>query len=742
MKKRKIAKLITYTLVACTLLSGCKGKHLEAPELVEPVTTNESYRPVTYGRIGNVNTGVGVVVPTDYCHFFTSSVQLSEIKVSVGEYVEEGQVLALVDTEEAKNNIEALNAELSLKDYVWSIKEDIYEYDLSELTYKHMGYTEKNDTVGAEQIATEIAILKENHSFDELMHQYEVDNINKRIEEEQKVLNDGTLVAKKSGYVTYVKNLSDSDMVPYGENVVIISDYEDCYIKVVKTPVEPRDMGIYSYYYTVLSGEKVDLVYKEYLPEEMIVAQNKGLYPSYRMMLADETKMPEPGTGITIYFHTNFKDNVLIVGNDSIFQDEKGTFVNVKTDEGVETRYIEIGEKDNFYTEVVSGLSEGELVAYSSEAIELEEYEELAVEYTEYMSTYEMESSKVLDTTSKKYYSEYEGTISSVAVADGDTVESGDLICTIETNEGSAMLAEMRNNIDSFKASHTGAMASYDEQIKQLEAEMALAYESANAPVETPTATDSDATEVEEVEPYLYEQLSCQLEKLKLNKQIEEYNYTYQLGIMEENYNEVSANNDGNGYISIYATQSGEISALNLRVGKNISVNDRIYNVKTPSEKVVQITSEEPLMINQKVAFYNGDKNYTGTIIGLGSGSEDFYFTNIDNKIYITNNGQPSLMHTYYVKVDDEAYYDVSKDCSAYALTNNIENAVVLYKGQIFAEEMIETTVYYVWKIRDGELYKEYVQVIPAGNTGGLCVISGISEGDIIAVEKNQEVKE
>ena len=55
---------------------------------------------------------------------------------------------------------------------------------------------------------------------------------------------------------------------------------------------------------------------------------------------------------------------------------------------------------------------------------------------------------------------------------------------------------------------------------------------------------------------------------------------------------------------------------------------------------------------------------------------------------------------------------------------------------------MIETTVYYVWKIRDGELYKEYVQVIPAGNTGGLCVISGISEGDIIAVEKNQEVKE
>ena len=304
------------------------------------------------------------------------------------------------------------------------------------------------------------------------------------------------------------------------------------------------------------------------------------------------------------------------------------------------------------------------------------------------------------------------------------------------------MLAEMRNNMDSFKASHTGAMASYDEQIKQLEAEMALAYEAANAPVETPTATDSDATEVEEAEPYLYEQLSCQLEKLKLNKQIEEYNYTYQLGIMEENYNEVSANNDGNGYISIYATQSGEISALNLRVGKNISVNDRIYNVKTPSEKVVQITSEEPLMINQNVAFYNGDKNYTGTIIGLGSGSEDFYFTNIDNKIYITNNGQPSLMHTYYVKVNDEAYYDVSKDCSAYALTNNVENAVVLYKGQIFAEEMIETTVYYVWKIRDGELYKEYVQVIPAGNTGGLCVISGISEGDIIAVEKNQEVKE
>lgn len=742
MKKSKILTLISYSLVACTLLTGCGDKAMEVPELVEPIANNESYRPVYYGRIGDIDTGVGVVVPTDYCHFWTTSVDVDEIKVSVGQYVEAGEVVAVADIDGATEKIDSLNAELAIKEYTWGIREDIYEYDLSELTYKHMGYTEKQDTANAEAVATEIAILKENHSYDKLMYEYEVNNINESIAEQQKLQNDGTLVAKKSGYVTYVKDLADSDTVPYGENVVIISDYEDCYIELIETPVDAREIKIYPNHYTILSGEKINLTYDDYLPEEMMVAQNKGLYPNHRMKLEDESKMPEVGTSITVYFQMNIKEDVLVVGNDSIYQDDQGYFVNVKTETGIEARYVELGEKDNYYTEIVSGLEEGELVAYSSEAVMLDEYNELNVEFTEYASIRDIESYKVLDTSSKKYYCNYEGTISSVAVADGDEVEKGDLICTIETNEGSAMLTEMRNSIESFKSSHTSLMESYDASIKQLEIDMAAAYEAANTPAIPEVATGTDAElEVAEPEPYLYEQLSCQLEKLKLNKQLEEYNYTYQLGLMEANYNDVSAGNDGNGSINIYAMQSGEISSLNARVGKNISTGTRLYNVKTPADKVVQIRSENALKINQEVVLYNSedDKKYTGRIIGVGGGTDSFYFTTIDEKIYITNNGASSTIFTYYVQMDDATYYDEPQGYKAHSLANKLENVVVLYQGQIFTEKMIETTSYYVWKVKDGELYKEYVQVIPAGNTGGICVISGVSEGDILAVEKTDD---
>lgn len=53
-------------------------------------------------------------------------------------------------------------------------------------------------------------------------------------------------------------------------------------------------------------------------------------------------------------------EDVLYVGNDSIYEDDQGSFVYVKNGEQREQRYIETGVSDTVNTEVISGLSEGE----------------------------------------------------------------------------------------------------------------------------------------------------------------------------------------------------------------------------------------------------------------------------------------------------------------------------------------------------------------------------------------------
>ncbi|MBE5943834.1 MAG: efflux RND transporter periplasmic adaptor subunit [Lachnospiraceae bacterium] len=741
MRKSKFASIISYGVVMALFLTGCGETPAKAPKLIEPVANNESYRPVTMGDIGNVNTGRGVVVPTEYCHFWDTSVIVDEVMVTYGEFVEAGQVIATVDTEMAENGIRSLRESIAVKESKWSIAEEIYQYDLSELTYKYQGYVEMGMVTEAEAIASQIAILKENHNYDTLMHEYEINSLNEEIGKYQKILDEGTLVAKHSGYVTYIKDLSDSDMVSYGENVIIISDYEDTYISLVETPVEAREIDIYTSYHTYVNGEKEELEFYDYLPEEMMIAQNKGLYPTLRMKFLDESKSPEIGNNIIIYFYTEYKENVLLVGNDSLYQDEQGTYVNVKSENGVEQRYIEVGQKDNYYTEVVSGLSEGELIAYSSEAVVPKEYDELTVELQDYKMIYFMESNRILDTTSKKYYSDYEGTISSVAVADGDMVEKGDLICVIETNEGSAMLAQMRNDITNFKETHKMAMTDVDSQIAALEAEIAMAYEKQNQPVDE-LATDTDSLKVQE--PYLYEQLQCQLEKAKLTKQMTECDYTYQLQIMEENYAEISANNDGAGGISIYAQQAGVITSANMREGKNVSYGDRLYNIKTPSEKYVQIRSEEIVKVNQKIVFSepSTDKSYEGTVVAIGGDEGGFYFSEVDGRVVITNNGMPNTFYSYLVKLDDESYYEAEGDFKAYGNNGSFDSVVVLREGQVYSETMLETQRYYVWKVCDGELYKQYVQVVPTPGKKEVCVVTGLTGGDVIAVEKQVEEKE
>ena len=77
------------------ILSGCslKKEKEEVPELIKPVATNASYRPVGRKVTGLTRMLGATVVPTEYACFSYESVVLSEINVGVGDEVKEGDVI-------------------------------------------------------------------------------------------------------------------------------------------------------------------------------------------------------------------------------------------------------------------------------------------------------------------------------------------------------------------------------------------------------------------------------------------------------------------------------------------------------------------------------------------------------------------------------------------------------------------------------------------------------------------------
>ncbi|MBE5932268.1 MAG: efflux RND transporter periplasmic adaptor subunit [Lachnospiraceae bacterium] len=797
MKLKKIKTKISYLLCAMLLLTtGCGKENMEAPELQKPVAVNESYRPVEKGNVGDITIRDGVVVPTDYCHFYLTTAKVSEVKVEIGDYVEAGTVIVQADTEGASAQISSLSSQKSLNYKAWDIKCKIYEQNKKELEYKLKGAQENNDTDGAEAIKTQISVLDENHSYDQLFYNHQQSALDKEIVKQQEIAGDGTLVASHSGYVTYIKDLAESDTVNSCDNIVIISDYEDCYIELPGDEKGHKLEKIYPVFYTFKDGKRQMLKIYEYLPEELMTAQARTLTPPIRMKFAGEGTMPEVGSNVPVFLQKTETKESIIVGNDSLYEDEQGDFVYVKKGEGREIRYVTLGASDTFYTEVLSGLAEGEMVYYTSDSVLPETYDEHTVQYGDYQSTEESDFYSVKNTSTKKFYSEYEGQVETISVTQGQEVSVGELICTIRTNEGSATLTEMYNNIINFKASHVENVKNFDNEIKAKEDEIQAAYiarqqaiagddqtenkedteisTSTDATLEEATPTDAvpenginsdasvpeavipDATpqdaqgnsEEEKVSPYLYEELNCQLEVIKLNKQLDEINYVHQLSNMEQQYNKVSCNNDGNGAINIYAEKSGKVTNLNLKIGKNIKVGDRLFNIDVPSSNVVELRSEDALQINQTIDFVYGDASYKGKVVGINGDDGSFYFTHNDNKVYIsTNSGNQKAR--YFVKMEDDKFYDLDKDFVARYPKTIIKNSVVLPGHMVYQEDKVKSgegtvTYTYVWKLVDGQLVKHYVQCKggPAGSQHDICVISGLKEGDVIAqefVDKEEE---
>ena len=193
-------------------------------------------------------------------------------------------------------------------------------------------------------------------------------------------------------------------------------------------------------------------------------------------------------------------EDVLYVGNDSIYEDDQGSFVYVKNGEQREQRYIETGVSDTVNTEVISGLSEGEKVYYTSEAAWPDAYEEYTVSApTNYDSMFYTNRYAIADTMRINYTSPYEGTIQEICVSNGDYVQKGDVLLKVRTNEGSAKLAEMRSGIEDMKENRTKAVQAHENTLRSLQQEKQAALTAGQTPLATGTdaqkATDGDAEE-------------------------------------------------------------------------------------------------------------------------------------------------------------------------------------------------------------------------------------------------------
>ena len=773
--KKIIGKKITACILAACmtiLLAACGKKQAEAPELLEPVSGTESYREVVYGDVGTMDICFGTIVPTEYAHFWTTNVTIKEIMVDVGDYVQAGDVLATANLDVAQENLDALSSSLSLLQSTHDLQEKIHTLKMQQLTLKSEGLAAIGDVDGVAETATEIATEEENARYDLLLYDHKVSDLKEQMRRQSEIIEDGTLVAHASGYVSYVFSLVDGGMVDSTTNVVVIADYDAPYIQVQDKTIQDDLLSKYEKYYTTQNGKKELLKEYAYPADERMVAESQKKYPPLRMQYENENAMGKVGTVIPIFLVKNWTEDVLVVGNDSLYEDETGSFVYVKNGDKREQRYIETGNQDSNNTEVLSGLSEGEKVYYTSESVWPEKYEEYTAEIGNPEALVYTERYSVSDSVKKVYKSEYEGTVVSIHAADHANVQKGDLIAVIETNEGSARLAEMRNAIESTKSGYSDAKKAHEASVFDLEERK----KNAQAPVQPETATTTDAqpsTDVQEkadaqtatgtdadsqVNPNEAAMLELDIQMANLDFQIQTLNYENQLSNQEKEYQKISCNNDGSGNCAIYAETDGVIDGMAIREGQKVKLGDTLYNISVAAKKKVSIPYSQGASHGSTVTMTGktSGKVITGSVCGNAGASENgsCYLTTVEHKVYATQSVANDGIRTY-VEVPDIAEFESDEKYMVSYTTTAMEDVIVIPMDMVYLEKRqngANGEYYYVWKIVDGNLEKQYVNIqvfsskydTTSYNKADIvvCVLSGISEGDVLAREIVDESEE
>lgn len=714
------------------LIGGCGSKKTETiPDLEEPAASNASYQQVTYGDIGTTNVLLGTAVPKEYGQAYKANVTVTKILVEPGDMVEKGDVLAYADVDEASASREAKQQELSHENTVYELNQKINQLQQDKLANQQEA-TVVDDTQEAiteespqetetENITSQIAVLQENSRYDTKLHEYRVQKLNEEIAALDDLIADGTLKANHSGEVVYTKSLTVSRNAGTGENVVVVADTEDLEIKLKDVTVQNYKYKDVPEKYMLQSGERVPVTEREYSTDELVLAKINNNYPN---VLIEKPEGVELKTGelYPIYFEEKKAEHVLLVGNNSLYQEDGENYVYVGTgDDTREKRKVTTGVSDDHNTQIVEGLEEGEAVYY-------ETMERMPSDYTEYMverSDFQVENHGLkygrADKNARVYLTEKEGVLVEIAVEKDAEVKKGDLLYIIDTGEGKAAITEAANAIETENTTCQKQQADYDAQLIELQ-----------------NATDSVSDYDRQI--------------IILQKEVAEADHSYTLQQLQAAYDTLSRGNDGNGKLSVYADADGQVSKITAWEGDTVEAGDEILKMKGEasdlllvqmvSSKSVTVYTDDIAEVGEPVSITSGDTTYTGTCVGFAAGSnnldEGCIYTDEDGVHYTFQTTSGYDAPAFYVRMDDEITDDMGKGGSVDFPYISMEDVVVLPAGMIYEEKDAmnpKKVSYFVWKVEEGHLVKQYVLLDDTLTGNGKVVLTGVEAGDVLARE-------
>lgn len=480
---------ITILISMALFLSGCEGRVTETVGsedivLLEPVAVGSNTQPAAYRNLYNAKIYSASVYPDIREYAYEESRQFVAYGAYPGQYVEKGAALIYTETKTIDEQIKAMEEKLTsmqqeYDEYKSELLEELMETRGEEKNLADIVKNLKQEapeqsgasgTVSGADVGNPeyIKWQEEYHSYYGKYQIQEHNNNRKEVELAQRTQlfeldysynssclermhrarEEASLNAGMQGNVVAVAELSYNQTIPGERSVVAVGDLDQ---KLVKCEYLNKSLVTGAEdIYALIDGRRYEVSYQPMSAEEYEKESRVSdkVYSTFLLEESQDLDEVEVGDFGVIVLLSDRRSQVLTVPKEAIHKDGTGYYVYVQQEGQNVITTVRTGMSDGVYTEILSGLAEGDRVLLSTPQTEKTKTAELErgsfhSSFRESGFLYYPETQLVINEVSHgtMYFQEY-------AVSMYQHVEKGDLIAWVRVKTDAIALERQKQNLN------------------------------------------------------------------------------------------------------------------------------------------------------------------------------------------------------------------------------------------------------------------------------------------------------